>query len=60
MNELMFKLLEVLNEIELLCNDLKVDDVINVNENEIIKLNKEFYFNLCNSLGLDINYFINK
>ena len=60
MNELMFKLLECLNEIELLCNDLKTDDVINVDEKEIIKLNKDFYFNLCNSLGLDINYFISK
>lgn len=60
MNDLMIKLLEVLNEIELLCNDLKCDDIINVDEKEIIKLNKDFYFNLCNSLGLDINYFINK
>lgn len=60
MNDLMIKLLEVLNDIELLCDDLEQDEVINVNSVEVGNFNKEFYFELCNKLGLDINYFINR
>ena len=42
MNDLMIKLLEVLNDIELLCDDLEQDEVINVNSVEVGNFNKEF------------------